>query len=266
MAGVALAVDDMKMVRGFVGIIVYSMLILALDTTSRAGSCAVARDSELLREQGSDPERPPAARLPADLMTLLDDAGVALPQVDLFAVATGPGSFTGLRIGIATMQGLAFAMRKPLVGVSALDALASMSGVPVSSGTMPTPSTYVATWVDAWRGEVYAALYGGGVEPHEPVVALPEKLLQAYADVLRDCGTAQRRMCFVGDGADTYRELILGTLGDAATIAEPASPRLAQTIAALALEQAELGELPPPHAIRPLYVRRSDAELARGRG
>src|SRR5688572_22479140 len=111
------------------------MLILALDTTTRVSSCAVARDGAVIREEAGDSSRPQAERLPGDLMSLLEHAGIALPDIDVFAVATGPGSFTGLRIGIATMQGLAFAASKPLVGVSGFDALATAAG-----------SARVATW------------------------------------------------------------------------------------------------------------------------
>src|SRR2546426_4574931 len=115
------------------------MLVLALDTTTREGSCALARDGRIVREQSSDASRPQAARLPGELAALLDHEHVALGDVDAFAVAIGPGSFTGLRVGIATMQGLAMAMGKPLLGVSALDALAAIAN-----------NASVATWVDAW--------------------------------------------------------------------------------------------------------------------
>src|SRR2546426_8915789 len=82
------------------------MVILALDTTTRAGSTALMRGAEVVDVQASDAARPQAERLPAELMALLDRHGLELPQIDLYAVATGPGPFTGLRIGIATMQGL----------------------------------------------------------------------------------------------------------------------------------------------------------------
>src|SRR5690242_705499 len=132
------------------------MLVLALDTTTRAGSCAVARDGAVVFERASDTAEY-ASTLPADLMTALDRAGTSLDEVDVFAVATGPGSFTGLRIGIATMQGLAFAGKKPLIGVSTFDALAERAG-----------AGRTATWIDAWRGEVYAAVYDEGRMIKEP--------------------------------------------------------------------------------------------------
>src|SRR5687768_5743153 len=127
------------------------MLVLALDTTTRAGSCAVARDGVVLRERGGDPDRPHDTRMPGDLMTLLEEERITLPDIDVFAVATGPGSFTGLRVGIATMQGLAFAEGKPLIGVSAFDALVRLASPgPRSGPAVQGPAAQIATWVDAW--------------------------------------------------------------------------------------------------------------------
>ena len=220
------------------------MLTLALDATTRAGSCAVARNGVVICETASDRAQPPAARLPIEMMSLLDQAGVSLQDVDIYAVATGPGSFTGLRVGIASMQGLAFAAGKPLIGVSGLDALAR-----IASG-----ESRVATWVDAWRGEVYAALYEDGREVGPPIVAEPPYVLGRLRGL---------RTLFVGDGAEASRELIQGTLGGLARFADPMTPLLSGTIARLATDMARAGHLPPPNAIAPLYVRRPDAELAR---
>jgi tRNA threonylcarbamoyladenosine biosynthesis protein TsaB len=222
------------------------MLVLALDTTTPSGSCALAADGVVLREEGSDASRSAAQRLPADLMMILERARRRLDEIEVFAVATGPGSFTGLRIGIATMQGLAFAAGKPLIGVSGLEALARI-GLDEAGGRR------IAAWVDAWRGEVYAALYERGSEV-EPVVARPDVLLSQYAG---------EPTLFIGDGARTYRELIYARGGSAWRVAEPAAPMLAGTIATLAGALVAAGTAPLPHLIRPLYVRRTDAELAR---
>ena len=243
------------------------MLILALDTTTRAGSCALVRDGRVLRELESDPSKPPASRLPGDLVMLLEREGVELQEIDIYAVATGPGSFTGLRVGIATMQGLAVATGKPLIGVSAFDALAIIG----SGGSQEQDPPYdhsesagpvlrsrrgmrVATWIDAWRGEVFTALYENGREVTPPTVSHPDTLLTRLIG---------QPTVFVGDGAATYHDRIRTRLGDDARFADPISPLLAGTIASLADEAAKGGQRPPPHAIRPIYVRRSDAELAR---
>jgi tRNA threonylcarbamoyladenosine biosynthesis protein TsaB len=232
------------------------MLILALDTTTSAASCALARDGVVVREDAIDPSRQLALQLPDALEALLALAAAELADVDAFAVATGPGSFTGLRIGIATMQGLAFAGKKPLIGISALTALSAIAS-PAFLGSR------IATWVDAWRGDVYAAVYEDGNAAADPIVANPADLLRDLAggpDVL-----SANDILFIGDGAEIYREIIGAHLGQAARIADPAAPLLAGVIAILATIEYRNGHRPPPHAIRPVYVRRPSVELARQR-
>jgi tRNA threonylcarbamoyladenosine biosynthesis protein TsaB len=185
------------------------MLILSLDTTSRAGSCALLRDDCVLREQAGDPSRDQAERLPGDLAALLERQGTRLEAIDAFAVATGPGSFTGLRVGIATMQGLAMAAGKPLIDVSAFDALARLA---------KAERVQVAAWIDAWRGEVFAALYEEGHEAAAPVVASPDVLLEPLKGSLT---------LFTGDGAALYETQIRASLGDAARFTTPVAPPLA---------------------------------------
>jgi tRNA threonylcarbamoyl adenosine modification protein YeaZ len=131
------------------------MIVLALDTTTRAGRVAVAKDGRVLDLLAGDPNRPHAERLPADLVRSLERAGAALGDVDVFAVAIGPGSFTGLRIGIAAIQGCAFASGRPVVGVSALEALALAVSAAGSLGT----DRRLGVWMDAQREEVFSALY-----------------------------------------------------------------------------------------------------------
>jgi tRNA threonylcarbamoyladenosine biosynthesis protein TsaB len=225
------------------------MLVLALDTTSREGSAALAEGDRVLAERaGGDPSRPQAARLPGDLMALLEDAGIRLPDIDLYAVATGPGSFTGLRVGIATMQGLAFAARRPLVGISAFDALAHLAAGDGVGGAE------TATWIDAWRGEVYAARYEGTHQVDAPDVGMPDPRLERLQG---------RPIRFTGDGARTYEAHIRAALGAAARFTTPIAPPLAGAMARLAWRAADAGARPDPRAIRPLYVRRPDAEIAR---
>ena len=221
------------------------MVTLALDTTTAAGSVALADDARVLEVAAIDPAQPIATRLPGDLMALLDRHGIPLARVDVFAVSTGPGSFTGLRIGIATMQGLALAQAKPLLGVSSFEALASL----VPGDARLKTRDGIAVWIDAWRGEVYATLYEHGREIVEPTVALPDAVLAASP-------VDRERTVFIGDGALKYRARIPGR------VIEP-TPLIAAAIAQIARARAVAGERPPPHAIRPLYVRRPDAVLAR---
>lgn len=222
------------------------MVILALDTTTRQGSCAVLRGDRVLLERVGTAGQAHAVHLPADLMTLLTEAGLALTDIDACAVATGPGTFTGLRVGIATMQGLAFADGKPLYGVSALDALAAVAA-------RAAQGARIVAWIDAWRGDVYEAVYEGGVCVGDPVVGTPETLLAVAAP----------RTLFIGDGAATHAETIRRVLGGGARLASPLDPPLAGAIGQLAVASAAAGNRPGPDAIRPLYVTRADATLLR---
>ena len=230
------------------------MLLLSLDTTTPKASCAVARDGVVINEEPIDAARQLALQLPGALRDILDLSGVGLDEVDAFAVATGPGSFTGLRIGIATMQGLAFGTGKPLIGMSGFAALRAVAS-PAFLGSR------IAAWVDAWRGDVYATLFEDGRAIEDAVVAKPSDLL----DQLAPRGFAND-VLFIGDGAETYRDLIMSRLGHVARIADPSTPLLAAVIAMLATIEYKNGHRPAPRAIRPIYVRRSDAELTRARG
>jgi tRNA threonylcarbamoyladenosine biosynthesis protein TsaB len=228
------------------------MRVLALDSTTRSGSVALVENGRVIDEREGDPSRTHGERLPAELAQL----GAAWPTIDIFAVASGPGSFTGLRIGIATMQGLALVTGRPIAGVSALEALAQIASQHVEPGSL------IAAWIDARRGEVFSALYRTTsapvftqdrvVEIESPAVAVPALTLRSWSQY--DLRTA----VFAGDGAARYASAI--GAGDAGPrIAPPAL--LAGAIAHMAA--ASTGLAGSPSAIHPLYVRRPDAELHR---
>lgn len=225
------------------------MLVLALDTTTRAGSVAVVRDGRVVAELIGDPARTHGERLPLDLMKALERAGVPLDAVDLFAVAAGPGSFTGLRVGIAAMQGLAMATSRDIVPVSALDALARAG----ANGRDP-----VAVWMDAQRGQVFAALYDAdAAETTIPPTSLsPERTLDRWTGSIEE-----RTLRFIGDGAARYADEIRRRLGNVPQIL--ATPPLAGIIGLVAASAPD--KAVHPHAIVPIYIRQSDAELAQAR-
>ena len=227
------------------------MLVLALDTSSAAGSAAIVRDNGVLIERAGDGSRTHGERLPRELMAVLDEARVDLRDVDRFAVSTGPGSFTGLRVGIATIQGLAFAQKKLVVPVSSFEAL---SFRPSRIGHRP-PAT--AVWIDARRGEVFAALYDeDGRELVHATSLKPDATLDAWSHALAPLAHVR----FVGDGAILYRERITARLGDRASL-DADVPTLAGRIGVIASGADDRAVL--PHAVVPLYVRRPDAVLAK---
>jgi tRNA threonylcarbamoyladenosine biosynthesis protein TsaB len=247
------------------------MVVLALDTTTRAGSVALARDDSLIETFVGDASATHAARLPGDILVVLARHGMTLADIDLFSVAAGPGSFTGLRIGIATIQGLAFANNRPVAAVSALEALAhsvdrsgQRAGATEEHGFGPARNeTSIGAWMDARRGEVYAALFrADSLEiVHAAVVDEPGGILDRWSGLVSGQG---EDLLLLGDGALAFRQLIAARLPRAAIA--PEVPMLAPAIARLALRAAGQGLAGPPHAIQPIYVRRPDAELARERG
>ena len=224
------------------------MIILALDTTTRAGSAAVVRDGLVVAEHVGDAGVTHGQRLPADLERVLDAASIRIDAVDMFAVAAGPGSFTGLRVGIATVQGLALARGRLVVPVSVLEALARSA---------PRTDQPVAAWMDAQRGEVFAELYaaGGGASVLPPVSAPPAVVLDAMAGIAGDVPV------FIGDGAVRYAADIRARYGAGVHTLPP--PSLAGTIGRMAA--ADPSRAVHPHALAPIYIRRPDAELARAR-
>jgi tRNA threonylcarbamoyladenosine biosynthesis protein TsaB len=224
------------------------VLILSLDTTTRAGSVAIVCDGRVIDELVGDSTVTHGQRLPRDLIRLLDRTGTPIHAVDLLAVAAGPGSFTGIRVGIATMQGLAMATGRLIVPVSALEALA-LAG---ADGSAP-----VAAWMDAQRGQVFAALYApdGAEVLIEPSSLPPAETLAAWANRL-----PAARVRFVGDGALRYEQVIRARMDIGVEIRKD-TPALAPIVGQIAARSPERAVL--PHAVVPIYIRRPDAELAR---
>jgi tRNA threonylcarbamoyladenosine biosynthesis protein TsaB len=236
--------------------------VLALDTTSRRGSIALIERDHIVAERQADPLRLPAEWLPGGLLSLLEQQGVKLSDLDLFAVAAGPGSFTGLRVGIATIQGLALVVARPVVAVSTLDALAHVAHGHVPAGAL------VGVWTDASRGEVYSALYRAGpgqpaesaepVQLEAPAVGDPAQTLERWERFETD----QQIMWFAGSGAARYAELIRSRRPEA-TLVDPGL--LAGSIGRIAARRASCDQATDPSAVRPLYIRRPDAERDRER-
>lgn len=240
--------------------IINAVLILALDTTTRAGSAAVTRDDEVLSLVHGDAARTHGERLPGELDRALREAGVPRHGLDLLVVASGPGAFTGLRIGLAAMQGLAMVLGAPVIGVPAFDAIADTLWPSLGHG-----SQALVVWMDAQRGEVFDRRYVPATPPRDtPWIAEGEPSVGPPADALARLPADWRRGArFAGDGAERYRDAITAWSPDAAIAPHPAA--LAPALARIGHRRARHGGAGQPHALRPLYVRRPDAELERER-
>ena len=223
--------------------------ILGIDTATAAAAVAVTRAEQLLSERLADPSpegRPRhASALLAEVEAAVGEAG-GWEQIALLAVGVGPGTFTGLRIGIATARALAQARGVPLAGVSSLAALAR--GI---DGREPDRPRLAA--IDARRGEAFAGLYeAAGGELWEPFVAAPEALAERVASLPEPPLAA-------GDGSLRFRSQLEAAGAEVLPDADPAHLVAARHICALGAE-AQPGRL---EQVKPIYLRRPDAEVWR---
>jgi tRNA threonylcarbamoyladenosine biosynthesis protein TsaB len=230
--------------------------VLGLDTATGAAAVALADvpGPGLLLEARDDPEpgeRPGHARRLLTLVQEVLDAGEGWPAVERIAVGIGPGTFTGLRIGVATAQALARGRGIPLVGVSSLAALA----VEARAGDAGAP---VLAVIDARRGEAFAAAWAAGADPASAPASVGPSVLgpQALAELARSLPGALA----VGDGAVKFRSIL-----EEAGVHVPGDGEVLHRVAARAHCRLSLAAaVPAPASVQPAYLRRSDAELAQG--
>ena len=227
------------------------MKILALDTTTFLGAIALVEDDRLVAGIQHGTAATYSERLIAGIDYCRAAAGWTMDELDLIAVAQGPGSFTGLRIGLATAKGLAVAGKVPLKGVSSLEVLAY--------GVRDAVRTIVPV-IDARRDEVYAAAYAAGDGSFE--MPLMEVGVFPPVDLCRRLEAVAGELMLVGDGARRYREVVLQHLGARAHIPDDAH-HFPHGLSVAALARAAYltqGADDVVHLV-PNYIRHSDAEI-----
>ena len=238
-------------------------LLLSIETATRAGSIAIVKGNDVLASSSGDPDVSHSNTLLADIDALLSEVALTIRDVDRFAVASGPGSFTGLRIGVATVKALAETLNRPCVGVPTLQAIAHSAG----------PSAATVALLPAGRGELFVQRFSvsaeqGVIPLDEPSHLSPAGVIERYKDLVS--------ICWAGDGAHLYVDLIrdsASTLGyefeaewsgnsnrSIWSIARPTF-NLAQHVASLALSAFESIDDASPNSLHAIYVRPSDAEL-----
>jgi len=227
-------------------------MILAIDTSGRSGSIALVDGGRLVAERTVGDAGPHARWLLGNIDGICSSRGVSLSDIELFAVAVGPGSFTGLRIGLTTIKGFAWSLDKPVAAVSTLSALAmnaSMASVPV------------CPMLDARKSEVYTALYAfrdGEIKTlMEPISIRPEIFLKKLNEEYPEPAP----IFFLGNGLGPYGELVRKARKGAILTPEPLWHVKASNIAALALSEGA----DPTTALEltPFYLRKSEAEIRR---
>jgi len=222
------------------------MKVLGIHSTSPYLGVAVVEQGRIVAERVLPPGRRHLENLGVLIRQITADADLSLRDLSGFGVAVGPGSFSGIRIGLAMVKGIALALGKPVVGISSLDALAWQS---LEEGEVG------ASVIDAARGEVYAAIYrkkAGYLELVEGPLLMPAPDISR---LLRRAPTACR-VCAQGALPDTSAPSPTGSI-DQCRLPSPSA------VAFLALERFISGEPDDLHLLSPLYIRRSDAEEKR---
>ena len=223
------------------------MRVLALDTATEIGAIALVEEDTLLAQTQLRVEKTHSQNLWRAIRFLLAETGWDLEQIDLWAVSTGPGSFTGVRIGMATVKGLAWATQKPVIGVSTLEVLAL--------SVTPTPYL-ICPILDARQQEVYFAFYrrtpaGAVVMVREPGHLRPLALVQEI----------QEAAVFVGNGVRRYQEIFKEHLGPRALFPEVwGHPLSGFALSVIAQKRFRQGEGRNAREVSPLYLRPAAAE------
>jgi tRNA threonylcarbamoyladenosine biosynthesis protein TsaB len=226
--------------------------LLAVDTATEICGIALVVDgrvhAELILSRGITHTQSVLSATDA----VLAITGLKTGDLDAYAVTRGPGSFTGLRIGISTVKGLAFATAKPMVGISSLAVLAHQA---------PGSADLVCPMMDARRNEVYWTLYRRGNDGMKAIMA--ERVGPATGIV----GAVQEACQFIGNGVPSYRSVIQSALNYPAQWAGSELNSLRPAVLArLAWQRFEAGDTDDPRTFEPVYLRKSDAELHRKSG
>jgi len=266
------------------------MKVLAIDTSTMLGGVAVLDDLlGLVAEVRLNVKSTHSERLMTSIEYILKQSGYTISDMDFFAVAIGPGSFTGLRIGLSTVKGFSYATGKPIVSVPTLEALAY---------NFPFSRYPVCTMLDARKKEVYAALFewkgDGFIRLIDETSIKINKLLERISETFMFCRDKEEdknnlpsppfnsplskggikgvkgevgelsdeKIIFTGDGAILYRNEIVDLMGERAIFAPPEKmvPSPAN-VAYVGLKKALKGEFSEPISLVPFYIRRSEAEI-----
>lgn len=224
------------------------MWILSIDTALRSGNIAVAQNGAVVCDVVLGDDMKHSSRVLETVDGLMQKAGLALAELDGLAVTVGPGSFTGLRIGMSTVKGLAFALSKPVAGLCVLETLARQAEI--------TPDATITAMVDGSKQEVFTRSYRFADGVLKPVGGYANPGYQAAAKAIAD------KTVLIGNGAPLVEPLLTETQRDFVQIAPPETWLLRnETLAQMAWEKFNAGDVMDGGAVTPNYMRKSDAEI-----
>lgn len=226
-----------------------TMLILAVDTSSATGSVAILRDHRVVGQLAECSSEPHSSRLLRQVESVVKELSITLGDVDILAVGAGPGSFTGLRVGLAAVKAWAEVYAKPIVPISGLEAVAAQAGP--SNGTL-------GAVLDARRGQIFGGLYRPELDR---LVRVDEEVVMTADEFLDYIGkrNESRDLSFVTPTPELILDTVRASQFSKARI-EQVSSVLAPVIGRLGYARAQRGEVVNAMDLDANYIRRSDAE------
>lgn len=228
------------------------MRILALDTSTNVASVAVLEDDVIIGEYSCNKGKTHSQRLMPMVENLLEKVGLNAKDMDAFAASIGPGSFTGLRIGVTTIKAMAFAAEKPVISVNTLDALAC---------NLSTSKAIICPIIDARNSQVFTALYKFTNGKLEKLTDYLGTHINELVDIIR---SMQGEIILLGDACTLHKDFFAAQLGDRLSIAPPNTALAkASSVAMLARNAFIEGKLESCYDMVPFYLRKSQAERER---
>ncbi len=228
------------------------MRILAVDTSTNVASAAILEDQVIIGEYNCNRGKTHSQRLMPMVQHLMETTGLSVNDIDAFSASIGPGSFTGLRIGVTTIKAMAFAAEKPVISVHTLDALAY---------NLPFTENLICPMIDARNNQVFTAIYrfiGDKLERLTDYMGIP---VTELADILRKM---EGDTVFLGDACNMHRDYFVSELGNRVKIAPPGTALAkASSVAILAGKAYSEGKLESCYDMVPFYLRKSQAERER---
>lgn len=228
------------------------MLTLAVDTSGFAASCAVVEDGKVAAELSVQHGKTHSQKIIPMLKTVLSMLDKSFSDVDLFAASIGPGSFTGIRIGVVTIKGLAYSLKRPVCGIPTLDSLAY---------SMPDFKGIISPMLDARNSQVFTAFYrkiGNKFEKITPDLGIPVEEWISYSNSYNE------DIMILGDAVPLHYNMLVERLGDRLMRAElPLAYQRASAAALLAEEAYHKNKAVSAFELEPIYLRKSQAERMR---
>ncbi|WP_411682424.1 tRNA (adenosine(37)-N6)-threonylcarbamoyltransferase complex dimerization subunit type 1 TsaB [Clostridium thailandense] len=224
------------------------MKVLSLDTATECASCAVLDDDKLLGEISFNYKKQHSVILMSMIDNLLSNLGLNINSLDGFVVSKGPGSFTGLRIGVSAIKGLSQGTSKPFIGVSSLDALAY---------NLAYTNGIICPILDALRDNVYTALYkfeGNNLK----VISKP--MIIPIDDLISELNKRHEQVCFIGDAVPKFREKLISNIENISFAPTHLNLTKASSLGELGLKLLKAKTYDDLYTFAPLYLRKSQAE------